>query len=104
MAQHRYATPAVSHPALRVEYKAEDLLMHSQNLDTSILDAPVDPQIAPTEGANGAPADGTTEESDLDDLLDYKHVPPRRVVTISVQYRNLGRGQPFPYPVEDDEE
>jgi len=78
--------------------------MHSQNLDTSSMDAPVDPQAVPTEGANGAPADGITEESDLDDLLDYKHVPPRRVVTISVQYRYFGRGQPLPYPVEDDEE
>jgi hypothetical protein len=77
--------------------------MHSQNLDTSGLDALVDPQAVPTEGANGAPADGVTEESDLDELLDYKHVPPRRVVTISVQYRYLGRGRPLPYLVEDDE-
>jgi hypothetical protein len=78
--------------------------MRSQNLDTSIPDEPADPQTVPIEGANGALADGMAEESDLDELLDYKHVPPRRVVTISVQYRYLGRGQPLPYPVEDDAE
>jgi hypothetical protein len=78
--------------------------MHSRNLDTSILDEPANPPSVPIEGANGAPVDGMTEESELDDLLDYEHVPPRRVVTISVQYRYLGRGQPLPYPVEDDEE
>jgi len=52
--------------------------MHSQNLDTNTLDEPADPQTVPAQGANSAPVDGMTEESDLDDLLDYKHVPPRR--------------------------
>ncbi len=78
--------------------------MHSQNLDTNIRDEPADPQAVPAQGANGGPVDRMTEESELDDLLDYKHVPPRRVVTISVQYRHLGRGRPLPYPIEDDEE
>jgi hypothetical protein len=78
--------------------------MHSQNLDTNTLDEPADPQTMQDQGAHGAPVGGMTEESDLDDLLDYKHVPPRRVVTISVQSRHIGRGRPLPYSVEDDEE
>ncbi len=78
--------------------------MHSQNLNTNILDELAEPPTVPTEGANGARANGVTEEAELDDLLDYKNVPPRRVVTISVQYRRLGRGRPLPYTVEDDEE
>jgi hypothetical protein len=82
----------------------EDLLMHSQSLNTGILDELAEPQTVPAKGANGARANGVTEESDLDDLLNYKHVPPRRIVTISVQYRHIGRGRPLPYPVEDDEE
>ncbi len=67
--------------------------MHSQNLSTSILDELAEPQTVPTEGANGGRANGATEESGLDDLLDYKHVPPRRIVTISVEYRHIGRGR-----------
>ena len=78
--------------------------MHSQNRETNILDEPADPRTVPTQGAHGAPVDGTTEESDLDDLLDYKHVRPRRVVTVSVPYRRLGRVRPLPYPVEHDPE
>jgi hypothetical protein len=78
--------------------------MHSQNLDTNILAKPVDPQAAPAQCADDAPGASTTEESNLDDLLDYQPVPPRRVVTVSVQYRHLGRGRPLPYQIEDDAE
>ena len=78
--------------------------MHSQSLDTHILAEPVDSQAAPAQCADGAPSDSTTEESNLDDLLNYQPVPPRRVVTISVRYRHLGRGRPLPYQLEDDAE
>lgn len=78
--------------------------MHSQNLDRKSLAEPDDPQLLPAQATNGAPGDGTTEESDLDDLLDYQPVPPRRVVTISVRYRHLGRGRPLPFRTEDGEE
>jgi hypothetical protein len=78
--------------------------MHSQNLDTNTLVESADPQTVPARGANGAPLDSTTEDSDLDELLDYQSVPPRRIVNISVQYRHLGRGRPLPFVLEDDEE
>ena len=78
--------------------------MHSQNLDRKSLAEPDEPQLLPAQAANGAPCDGTIEESHLDDLLEYQPVPPRRVVTISVRYQHLGRGRPLPYRVEDGEE
>jgi hypothetical protein len=78
--------------------------MHSQNLDSKIRAEPADSQPLPAQAANGAPGDCTTEESDLGDLLDYQPVPPRRVVTISVRYRHLGRGRPLPFRTEGGEE
>jgi hypothetical protein len=80
--------------------------MQSQNLDANVLAEPVDPQAVPAQCADGAlsPSDSTTEESNLDDLLNDQPVPPRRVVTISVQYRHLGRGRALPYQLEDDAE
>jgi hypothetical protein len=41
---------------------------------------------------------------DLEELLDYWPVPPRRVVTISGQYQHLGRGRSLPYELEEDGE
>jgi hypothetical protein len=80
--------------------------MQSQNLDANVLAEPGDPRPVPAQCADGAPSpsDSTTEESNLDDLLNYQPVPPRRVVTISVQYRHLGRGRPLLYQLEDDAE
>jgi hypothetical protein len=97
-------TPAVSVEALRVEWELEGLLMHSQDLDTNILVEPADPQAVPARGASSAPFDSTTDEPDLEELLDYKSVPPRRIGSISIQYHHLGRGRPLPYPLKDDEE
>jgi hypothetical protein len=78
--------------------------MHSPNLDTDIPAEPVEPQTMPAQGANALPSDSTTEDTDVDDPLDHKPVPPRLTVTISVQYRHLGRGRPLPYLLEDGEE
>jgi hypothetical protein len=78
--------------------------MSAPHVDTPILAEPGDPRTVPAQGANGAPVDAAAEESDLDELLNYQPVPPRRAVTLSVQYRHLGRGRPLPYSLKDDEE
>jgi hypothetical protein len=78
--------------------------MNVQKMDANILDEPTDSRTLPVQGTNGAPVDDTTEESNLDELRDFKPVPPRRVVTISIRYRHVGRGQPLPYRLDEDGE
>jgi hypothetical protein len=78
--------------------------MHSQDLETNILNEPADAQTELAQDAKSAPGKETSEKSDLDDLLNSRAVPPRRVATISVQYRHLGRGRPLPYLLKDGEE
>ena len=79
--------------------------MNSQNVDSVTQDGRSNAQTMPERGVNGAPTGGTTDEEwDLDDLLVYQPVPPRRIVTISVQYRRLGRGRPLPYLRDEDGE
>jgi hypothetical protein len=80
----------------------EDVVMNSQNVGTITGDEQTKPQTMPRRDANGASADGETEEWDLDELVDHMPVPPRRVVTFSVCYRHLGRGRPLLYPLEED--
>ncbi|MFI5458513.1 MAG: hypothetical protein ACHRXM_24030 [Isosphaerales bacterium] len=77
--------------------------MSSQNAGSTILGEQTQSETIPERAANGAPTNATTEELDLDDLLDYQPVPPRRVTRISVRYRRLGRGRPLPYFLDEDE-
>jgi len=76
--------------------------MHSQNVGFTILREQAQSETIHERWANGAPTDGATEELDLDDLLEYQPVPPRRVTRISVRKRWLGRGQPLPYLLDED--
>jgi hypothetical protein len=77
--------------------------MNSQNVDSTTLDERSKAQNMPERGVNRAPTDSATdEECDLDDLLAYQPVPPRRIVTISVHYRRLGRGRPLPYLLDEE--
>jgi len=78
--------------------------MSSQNAGYTILGEQTQSETIQERGANGAPTDGITEESDLEDLLDYQPVPPRRVTRNSVRYRRLGRGRPLPYLLDEDDE
>jgi hypothetical protein len=83
---------------------SEDLLMNSRNVGSTIPGEQTQSETIQQRGAHGAPTDDKTEELDLDDLLDYQPVPPRRVTRISVQYRRLGRGRPLPYRLDEDDE
>jgi len=77
--------------------------MNSQNVGPTILGEQTQSETIQERGPDCAPTDDTTEELDLDDLLDYQPVPPRRVTRISVHYRRLGRGRPLPYLVDEDD-
>jgi hypothetical protein len=76
--------------------------MKSRNVDSSILGDQTKTQTAPERETNGDPADSAAAEFDLDDLVDYEPVPPRRVVSITIQYRQIGRGRPLPYILDED--
>jgi hypothetical protein len=76
--------------------------MNSQNVDSAVLEQAIPSASTPDRGVNGMNSEGSSEEVDLDALLDYRSVPPRRVVTMSVHYRQLGRGRPLPSTLEED--
>lgn len=75
--------------------------MKSHDVGTKAPGTQTEPQTAPA-APNGEAASGLADELNLDDLIDYEPVPPRRVVTISIQYRWLGRGTPRPYVLDED--
>jgi len=77
--------------------------MSSQHDGSTILGEQAQSETIQERGASGAPTDATSEELDVDDLLDYQPVPPRRVTRISVRYRRLGRGRPLPYLLDEDD-
>ena len=79
--------------------------MSPENMDSTALCERSKTRTIPEGEVHGAPPDGATDEEwDLDDLLAYRPVPPRRIVTISVHYRQLGRGRPLPYMLDEDGE
>ncbi len=78
--------------------------MNAQNVASTTLDEPTPIGSMPERETNGVPHDGSIEEVELEELLDDRPVPPRRVVTMPVQYRLLGRGRPLPYHREEDGE
>jgi hypothetical protein len=82
----------------------EDVAMNSQNADSIAGDEQTIIQMMPVNAADGALISGTIEERGVDELVDYGPVPPRRIITISVRYRNLGRGRPLLYPLEEETE
>jgi hypothetical protein len=82
----------------------EDLLMNAQTVDSTALDEPTRIRSLPERGTNGNSHDGGIDEAEREELLNYRPVPPRRVVTMPVQYRQLGRGRPLPYHLEEDPE
>jgi hypothetical protein len=47
------------------------------------------------------PTEAPIQNLGLDELLDYKPVPPRRVVRINARYQRQGRGRPLPYLLDE---
>jgi hypothetical protein len=48
-------------------------------------------------GGYGMPNEVPNQEVGLDELVDYKPVPARRVVRVTTRYQRQGRGRPLPY-------
>jgi hypothetical protein len=76
--------------------------MKSQDVNSTALGSQIDPQTAPLLRQTGEGTFETAEEANLNELADYVAVPPRRAVSISIQYRKLGRGRPLPYILDED--
>lgn len=51
---------------------------------------------------NGRQLDEEGQEADIEELV-YDFVPPTQTVTVSVRYCIRGRGQPLPYPLDEEE-
>ena len=45
------------------------------------------------------PTEAPIQEFGVDELLDYKPVPPRRVLEMYARYRRQGRGRPLPFAI-----
>ncbi len=72
------------------------------HMDSNILDEPTRIRSIPERGIEGIPHETRIEDVELEELLNYQPVPPRRVVTMAVPYRQVGRGRPLPYHLEED--
>jgi hypothetical protein len=66
-----------------------------------------DPMIPMDQAFPAPPASATEADQVAEDLGDddfhYNPIPPRRSFTVVVHYRFLGRGQPLPYDLEEEE-
>ncbi len=51
---------------------------------------------------NGCQLENQEQASDTEKLA-YDFVPPKQIVTVSVRYRIRGRGQPLPYPLDEED-
>ncbi len=59
---------------------------------------------ASVAGQNANPSDDSTGESDIDDLVAYKSLPPRRTITLTVCCSPAVQMTPLPYLLEDEED
>jgi hypothetical protein len=73
--------------------------MKSENSPVAAVEAQIFPPAVPVTANNRSLA---TEQGQGDDV-DYAPVPARKAVIVSVAYRIRGRGQPLPYPLEEDD-
>jgi hypothetical protein len=75
--------------------------MNPQNVDAIVVPEKCEPETMNVRGGYGMPTEGPNEEVGLDELVDYKPVPPRRVVRITTRYQRQGRGRPLPYLLDE---
>jgi hypothetical protein len=59
------------------------------------------PQADSDTDKNGSRLDNQEQGPDTEELA-YDFVPPKQTVTVSVRYRISGRGQPLPYPLDEE--
>ena len=72
--------------------------VNPNHLDPATMEQEALPPPNLEAGKNGTPLD----EADTEEM-NYVPMPPKRTVTISVQYKVRGRGRPLPYLLDDGE-
>lgn len=82
----------------------EELAMESRSVDSTGVEHQTGPPAVPELRSNCNGADGQAEAANLDDLLIYQPVPPRRVMRIAIESRSPDRGRPLPYVLDEDRE
>jgi hypothetical protein len=75
--------------------------MNAENVGTTITAEKTETETMSAPESHSVSADGTNLELGLDDLVNYRPVPPRRVTRISVHFQRHGRGVPLPYFVDE---
>jgi hypothetical protein len=71
--------------------------MDQGDAEPTVIEGQLELPTVPPPGTIVPPENDTTDVPDLDELLDYKPVPPRRVVTLSIRYWRGVRLTPLPY-------
>jgi len=77
--------------------------VNRQNTAFPAMEAQSDLPTVPSAGAIDLPSNDVTDESDLDELLDYQPVPHRPARTVLVRFRRRGRLGPLPYALDEDD-
>jgi hypothetical protein len=73
--------------------------MESENTHLPVLESqPLFPT-PPASGQNGSQVEDRAGDTEG---LAYFPIPPRKTVRLSVAYRIRGRGQPLPYPLDEE--
>jgi hypothetical protein len=75
--------------------------VNSQNVGAIVVAEKSEPASANARGEHDMPTEAPIQELGIDELLDYKPVPPRRVVRTYARYRRQGRGRPLPYLLDE---
>ena len=73
--------------------------MKSQNVGAIVVAEKSEPASANAPGDHDMPTEAPMQELGVDELLDYKPVPPRRVVQTYARYRRQGRGRPLRFAI-----
>jgi hypothetical protein len=83
----------------------EETRMRTQSTEapTALEPQPAFSSTKAAMGANASVPDSETEPIDIDELLAYNPVPFRRVITVAVRYRQVGKLEPLPFPLTDEE-
>jgi hypothetical protein len=77
--------------------------MNRQNTDLPVMEAQSGLPTVPSAETIDLPPNDVTDESDLDELLDYQPVPHRPARTVLVRLRRRGRLGPLPYALDEDD-
>lgn len=76
--------------------------MNPDTKNTAAFASPGLPHASSEADRNGSQLENQEQESDTEELV-YDLVPPKKSVIVSVRYRIRGRGQPLPYPLDEED-